>query len=158
MFRSAVMALTGMLALPALAGTVVLPALAGAVALPALAGTLDELLGRGQAHLPPVTVSGWIERGGRHPVAVVSLVPEDEVSLVADPGVTVTAEGDWLVAMPHEEVEPGRAYFEPPLRIRLPFAAEDGLPLRLRVDYAYCYTDLICLFGEAEVTLATRAP
>jgi hypothetical protein len=144
--------------LPALA----LLALLGPFAAAAADGGLGALLGRLGAPAEPVAVSAWIERGGAHPEVVVSLRPQGEARLVADPGIVVEPLGvpavAWLRAWPVELASPGEDYLDAPAVIRLPFAAEQGYPIRLRVDYAYCLTDLVCLFGESLLTVPTRAP
>lgn len=133
---------------------------------PAAADPLGQLLERaapgGPTAAEAVIVHGWIERGGTHPEVVVQLRAEPPARLVADPGITVGATPRdglaWLISLPHHVFESGRAYFDDGAVVRLPFVAEDGHPIALQIDYAWCLTDLICLFGEAEVVVSTRAP
>jgi hypothetical protein len=55
-------------------------------------------------------------------------------------------------------VDPERDYFDPPAMVRLPFTAEDDQPVQLLVEYAYCFVDFQCFFGEEELTIATATP
>ena len=90
------------------------------------------------------------------------VVPEGETKLVADPGITVTPAArlgvDWQLPLPHRMVDTERDYFDPPATIRLPFTSADDQPLQLLVEYAYCFVDFQCFFGEAELTVATAVP
>ena len=65
---------------------------------------------------------------------------------------------DWKLPLPHRLVDTGRDYFDPPATIRLPFASADDQPVQLLVEYAYCFVDFQCFFGEAELTVATAVP
>lgn len=127
-----------------------------------VAAGLEALLGRAEGPAGAVVVAGWIERSGATPEVVVRLRAEGEARLVADPGITIEAAPRdglaWLAPMPHRLVAEGEDYFDSPTEIRLAFADEDGRPIELRIDYAYCFTDLICLFGDETLVLATRAP
>ena len=59
---------------------------------------------------------------------------------------------------PHRMVDTERDYFDPPATIRLPFVSTDDQPVQLLVEYAYCFVDFQCFFGEAELTVATVVP
>lgn len=122
---------------------------------------LDELIERFGA--PPrtapegdVDLDAWIEREGEAREVVVVIDPQGETKLVADPGITVTPIEQpgitWLTPLPHRHVDPTRDYFEPPAAVRLPFSGDDGLPIELQVEYAYCVIDFQCFFGEQSVT------
>jgi hypothetical protein len=166
-FPAALAALTLMLAaLPALAQQGVTIA-APQTPQPARDGpSLDTLLQQfdARASEPDGTVrlEAWIETGDAGKEVVVMVTPEGDTKLVADPGITVTpAERpglDWQLPMPHRLVDAGRDYFEPPALIRLPFTSADDQPLQLVVEYAYCFVDFQCFFGEAELTVATALP
>ena len=90
------------------------------------------------------------------------LTPEGETKLVADPGITVTPAArlgvDWQLPLPYRMVDTERDYFDPPTMIRLPFTSADDQPVQLLVEYAYCFVDFQCFFGEAELTVATAVP
>jgi hypothetical protein len=127
--------------------------------------SLDELIQRFEA--PPQTapraevrLDAWIESNGSERWVVVAIEPEGETKLIADPGITiapVTRPGiTWLVPLPHRYVDPTREYFEPAAAVRLPFSGEDGLPIELDVEYAYCVIDYQCFFGEETVTAQLR--
>jgi hypothetical protein len=127
---------------------------------------LDALLQQFDASPPEpsgrVRLDAWVEAGDAGKEVVVMVVPEGDTKLVADPGITVTpAERpgvDWQLPLPHRMVDAGRDYFEPPAMIRLPFTSADDRPLQLLVEYAYCFVDYQCFFGEAELTVATTLP
>ena len=126
---------------------------------------LDELLERfdatpRSAPKPSVSLDAWIEADGARRAVVVVIEPEGETRLIADPGITVmpVAQGgvEWLVPLPHRHVDPSREYFGAQAAVRLPFAAEDGRPLELLVEYAYCVVDVQCFFGEETLRLENR--
>jgi hypothetical protein len=128
--------------------------------------SLDTLLQQFDARAPEppgsVRLDAWVETGDAGKEVVVLVVPEGETKLVADPGITVTPAArlgvDWKLPLPHRLVDTGRDYFDPPATIRLPFASADDQPVQLLVEYAYCFVDFQCFFGEAELTVATAVP
>lgn len=130
------------------------------------APSLEELLQRFEADEPErpgsVRLEAWVEAGDAGREVVVSVVPEGAAKLVADPGITVTPAArlgvEWQIPLPHRMVDAGRDYFDPPAVLRLPFTSEDDQPLQLLVEYAYCFVDFQCFFGEAELTVATALP
>lgn len=160
-----------LLAVPAALAVMVgvLPAPAGqSLAQPqaARAPSLDTLLEQFDARAvePPgdIRLDAWVESGDAGKEVVVMIVPEGETRLVADPGITVTPAAqigvDWQLPLPHRMVDTERDYFDPPAVVRLPFTSTDDQPLQLLVEYAYCFVDFQCFFGEAELTVATTAP
>jgi hypothetical protein len=128
--------------------------------------SLDTLLQQfdARAEEPPgsVRLDAWVETGDAGKEVVVMVVPQGETKLVADPGITVTPAArlgvDWKLPLPHRMVDTERDYFDPPATIRLPFVSADDQPLQLLVEYAYCFVDFQCFFGEAELTVATAVP
>ena len=130
------------------------------------APSLDALLQQFDARAPEprgsVRLDAWVEIGDAGKEVVVMVVPEGDTKLVADPGITVTPAArlgvDWQLPLPHRLVDTERDYFDPPATIRLPFTSTDDQPLQLLVEYAYCFVDFQCFFGEAELTVATAAP
>jgi hypothetical protein len=130
------------------------------------APSLDTLLQQFDARAlePPgsVRLDAWVETGDAGKEVVVMVETEGETRLVADPGITVTPAArlgvDWHLPLPHRMVDTERDYFDPPAMIRLPFTSADDQPLQLLVEYAYCFVDFQCFFGEAELTVATAAP
>ena len=130
------------------------------------APSLNDLLQQFEARAPEPTGSvrldAWVETDDAGSQVVIAIMPEGETKLVADPGITVTPaqrQGvEWLAPLPLRHVDPGREYFDPPAMVRLPFAATDGQPLDLVVEYAYCVIDYQCFFGEEALTVATAAP
>jgi hypothetical protein len=130
------------------------------------APSLDTLLQQFDARAlePPgsVRLDAWVETGEAGKEVVVLVTPEGETKLVADPGITVTPATrlgvDWQLPLPHRMVDTERDYFDPPAMIRLPFTSADDQPLQLLVEYAYCFVDFQCFFGEAELTVATATP
>jgi hypothetical protein len=146
-----------------------LPSLAEPTATPqqaSRASSLDTLLQQFDARAlePPgsVRLDAWVETGDAGREVVVIVVPEGQTKLVADPGITVTPAArpgvDWQLPLPHRMVDTGRDYFDPPAMIRLPFTSTDDEPLQLLVEYAYCFVDFQCFFGEEELTVATAVP
>jgi hypothetical protein len=154
-----------------LAGIVALVAGAAAPAagteVTAIGSSLDELIQRFGATPQPaprgeVRLDAWIESEGEEHTVVVSIAPEGETRLIADPGITVAPVGEqpgitWLVPLPHRHVDPAREYFDPPAAVRMPFSGEDDLPIELEVEYAYCVIDFQCFFGEETVTAQVRS-
>jgi hypothetical protein len=136
----------------------------GADAMPD-ATSLDALIRRfdaapQSAPAGEVRLDAWIESEGGERSVVISIEPQGETKLIADPGITVApvARPDitWLVPLPHRHIDTAREYFDPPAAIRLPFSGEDGLPIELGVEYAYCVIDYQCFFGEETVTAQLR--
>ena len=129
---------------------------------PSLDALLQQFDARAVEPQGSVRLDAWVESGDAGKEVVVMLVPEGETRLVADPGITVTPAArlgvDWQPPLPHRLVDTGRDYFEPPAMIRLPFTSTDDQPLQLLVEYAYCFVDFQCFFGEAELTVATAVP
>jgi hypothetical protein len=130
------------------------------------APSLDQLLQRFEAGEPArpgsVRLEAWVEAGDAGREVVVTVVPEGAAKLVADPGITVTPAArqgvEWQLPLPYRLVDSGRDYLDPPAVVRLPFTSADDQPLQLLVEYAYCFVDFQCFFGEAELTVATTAP
>jgi hypothetical protein len=130
------------------------------------APSLDTLLEQFNAQAPAapgsVRLDAWVEAHDAGKEVVVMVVPEGQTKLVADPGITVTPAARqglaWQVPLPHRLVDPGRDYFDPPATVRLPFISDDGQPVELLVEYAYCVIDYQCYFGEEELTVATVVP
>jgi hypothetical protein len=130
------------------------------------APSLDTLLKQFDAQAPEapggVRLDAWIESHDAGKELVVVVVPQGEVKLVADPGITVTPAPRlgvaWQGPLPHRMVDPERDYFDPPALVRLPFTIEDEQPVQLLVEYAYCLVDYQCFFGEEELTIATVVP
>jgi hypothetical protein len=146
-----------------------LPSLAEPTATPqqaSRASSLDTLLQQFDARAlePPgsVRLDAWVETGDAGREVVVMVAPEGETRLVADPGITVTPTArlgvDWQLPLPHRMVDTERDYFDPPAMIRLPFTSADDEPLQLLVEYAYCFVDFQCFFGEEQLTVATAVP
>ncbi len=130
------------------------------------APSLDELLQRFEAGEPEppgsVRLEARVEAGHAGREVVVTLVPEGDAKLVADPGITITPAArqgvEWQVPLPYRMVDSGRDYLDPPAVVRLPFTSADDQPLQLVVEYAYCFVDFQCFLGEAELTVATALP
>jgi hypothetical protein len=128
--------------------------------------SLDTLLQQFDARAPEppgsIRLDAWIETSDAGKEVVVMVVPEGDTKLVADPGITVTPTArpgvEWQAPLPRRMVDPERDYFDPPAMVRLPFTAEDDQPVQLLVEYAYCFVDFQCFFGEEELTIATATP
>lgn len=129
---------------------------------PSLDALLQQFDARAVEPVGKVRLDAWIENGDGGRQVVVVVAPEGETRLVADPGITVRPAVrpgvDWQLPLPHRVVDTGRAYLDPPAMIRLPFTSTDEEPLELLVEYAYCFVDFQCFFGEAELTVATTVP
>jgi hypothetical protein len=130
------------------------------------APSLEMLLQQFDARAPEprgsVQLDAWVDTGDAGKELVVVVMPEGDTKLVADPGITVTPAAqvgvEWQVPLPHRMVDTERDYFDPPAMIRLPFTSADDRPLQLVVEYAWCFVDFQCFFGEQELTVATTAP
>ncbi len=126
---------------------------------------LDQLLERFHGSVPgpegSVSLEARVESGagGRREV-VIMLEPEGEAKLIADPGITVEpvlrSGIEWAVPLPHRHVDSTIEYFAAPAAVRLPFTAADGLPVELRVEYAWCLVDYQCFFGEETLHVVNR--
>lgn len=129
---------------------------------PSLDTLLQQFDARAAEPLGSVRLDAWVEAGDAGRAVVVMVVPEGQTKLVADPGITVTPAArlgvDWQLPLPYRMVDTGRDYLDPPAMIRLPFTSADDQPLQLLVEYAYCFVDFQCFFGEAELTVATAGP
>jgi hypothetical protein len=129
---------------------------------PSLEVLLQQFDARAVEPQGSVRLDAWVETGDAGKEVVVLVTPEGESRLVADPGITVTPAArlgvDWQLPLPHRMVDTERDYFDPPAMIRLPFTSTDDQPLQLLVEYAYCFVDFQCFFGEAELTVATAVP
>ena len=123
---------------------------------------LDRLGPEASAPKDAVEVAAWIEPTPDAAEVVVTLTPTGKAKLVADPGVTVTpADPDsggvaWRTPLPYHLVDAGAEYFAEPPTIRLSLGAPEVGPIDLDVEYAYCFVDTVCLFGEKRVTAALR--
>lgn len=99
-----------------------------------------------------VDVMAWVERDGAAYELVLNFTPRGGAKLVADPGIALEPlpgrSGPRL-----EHVEPGRAYFDAPLALRVPIDADPGEQIGARVSYAYCIVEQQCLFGETVVNV-----
>lgn len=132
--------------------------------LPAPAQDVGQLLEQVQGAAPAagsVSVSAHVEAGaaGQREV-VITLAPEGAAKLIADPGITVQPVARlgvaWVVPLPHRHIDPAIEYFTPPAEVRLPFAADDELPIELRVEYAWCLVEYQCFFGEEDLRVVNR--
>jgi hypothetical protein len=130
------------------------------------APSLEMLLQQFDARAPEprgsVRLDAWVETGDAGKELVIVVIPEGDTKLVADPGITVTPAArigvEWHLPLPHRMVDTERDYFDPPAMVRLPFTSTDDQPLQLLVEYAWCFVDFQCFFGEQELTVATTAP
>jgi hypothetical protein len=130
------------------------------------APSLEMLLQQFDARAPEprgsVRLDAWVETGDAGKELVIVVIPEGDTKLVADPGITVTPAArigvEWQLPLPHRMVDTERDYFDPPAMVRLPFTSTDDQPLQLLVEYAWCFVDFQCFFGEQELTVAATAP
>jgi len=129
---------------------------------PSLEMLLQQFQARESERPGGVQIDAWVESGDAGREIVVTLAPEGETKLVAEPGITVTPAArlgvEWHLPLPHRMVDTERDYFEPPAMLRLPFTSADEEPVQLLVEYAYCFVDFQCFFGEAQLTVATALP
>ena len=93
---------------------------------------------------------------------VITILPEGETKLNADPGITITPAHqpgiDWQVPLPHRHQDLSITYFDPPATIRMPFTGSIGQPVEVLVEYAYCLVDYQCFFGEETLRVDMKAP
>ena len=152
------------LALAALAQAGFATAAGGQTAKP----SLEELISKFESDAPKVEaevqIDAWVEPSGTDGQPnhiVITILPEGETKLNADPGITVTPADqigiDWQVALPHRHQDQSITYFEPPATVRMPFTTSDDQSVELLVEYAYCLVDYQCFFGEEQLTVAMPA-
>ena len=130
--------------------------------------SLEELIQQFQSEEPvreaEVTLDAWIERGesdGQPSTLVITLQPDGDTRLNADPGITVTPADqglDWQLVLPHRHQDFSISYFEPPATITMPFTGTIGQPVEVLVEYAYCFVDFQCFFGEETLRVDMKAP
>ncbi len=141
----------------ALAMAPTLPAQAQTSTAPAAGGpSLEELIQKFHSDAPQreadVRIDAWIEPGaGEDSTLVITLQPDGDTKLNADPGITVTPADqglDWSLALPHRHQDLSVTYFDPPATIEMPFTGKIGQPVEVLVEYAYCFVDFQCFFGE----------
>ena len=140
--------------LPAWAQTSTAPAAGGAT----VAGgpSLEELIQQFHSDAPQreadVRIDAWIEPGeGEASTLVITLQSDGDTKLNADPGITVTPADqglDWQLSLPHRHQDLSITYFDPPATIEMPFTGRIGQPVEVLVEYAYCFVDFQCFFGE----------
>ena len=131
--------------------------------------SLEELIKKFHSDVPQreaeVRVEGWIEPGagdGEANRLVITLEPNGETRLNADPGITVTPADqpglEWQLALPHRHQDLSITYFEPPATISMPFTGSIGQPVEVLVEYAYCFVDYQCFFGEETLRVGMKTP
>ncbi len=139
------------------AAALLLPLAAATTAVRARGQPVETLLRdlTGSTGSGTVRVEGRLERDGAALELVVTLAAEGGARLVADPGIQVVPlpgpDGPWTETARVELVDPGRAYFEPPVELRVPVAAGASGEASAEVAYAWCVVERICLFGQAHV-------
>ena len=127
--------------------------------------TVDELLQKFSGDAPQreaeVRIDAWIETGsedGAPNRLLITLTPDGDTRLNADPGITVTPMDqlgvEWQVPLPYRHQDQTITYFEPPATVRMPFTASDDQPVEILVEYAYCLVDYQCFFGEETLRVA----
>ncbi len=127
--------------------------------------SLEALIQKFQSDAPKVEaevkIDAWVEPGdgnGQPDEMVITILPEGQTKLNADPGITITPADqvgiEWQVTLPHRHQDQTITYFEPPAMIRMPFTASDNQPAEILVEYAYCVVDYQCFFGEETLTVA----
>lgn len=136
-----------------------LAALATVAAAPARGQPVETLLRDlgGRTGSATVRVEGRLERDGAAVELVVTLTAEGGARLVADPGIQLVPlpgpDGPWTESARVELVDPGRAYFEPSVELRVPVAAGASGEASAEIAYAWCVVERICLFGQAQVSV-----
>ena len=131
--------------------------------------SLENLIKQFQSDAPKieaeVEIEAWVEPGngaGRPDEVVITVLPEGETKLNADPGITVTpaehADIEWQIPLPHRHQDTSITYFTPPAEIRMPFKAGAGAPIEILVEYAYCVVDYQCFFGEETLSVVQASP
>lgn len=121
----------------------------------------DLLSNNGPAPKPEagVNIVGWIERDHSTSLVRVSLQAQPGARLVADPGISIRPVEDrlgvWQTGQEISHWVEGQAYFTSAQTVDVGSVAEDGLPIRVDVHFAYCLVDDICLFGEERVEIET---
>ncbi len=130
--------------------------------------SLDELIQKFDSDAPKieaeVQIDAWVEHAeedGQPHHMMITVLPGGDTRLNADPGITVTPVDqigiEWQTPLPHRHLDHSIDYFKPPATLRLPFTASDDQPVELLVEYAYCFVDFQCFFGEEELTVTMSA-
>lgn len=131
--------------------------------------SLEELIQKFHSDAPQreadVRIEAWIEPGAgddQPNTLVITLQPDGDTRLNADPGITVTPADqpglDWEQALPHRHQDFSISYFDPPATISMPFTGRIGQPVEVLVEYAYCFVDFQCFFGEETLRVAMVVP
>lgn len=121
--------------------------------------SLEELIQQFHSDEPQreaeVRLDAWIEPGAEDGAAstlMITIEPDGDTRLNADPGITVTPADqpglDWQLPLPHRHQDQTVTYFDPPATIAMPFTGKIGQPVEVLVEYAYCFVDFQCFFGE----------
>lgn len=134
--------------------TIGLATAAGGQAKPSLEELIKEFHSEAPQREAEVEIDAWIEPGAdadQPSTLVITIQPDGDTRLNADPGITVTPvdQGlDWEQALPYRHQDFSITYFEPPATIEMPFTGRIGQPVEVLVEYAYCFVDFQCFFGE----------
>jgi len=131
--------------------------------------SLDDLIQQFHNEAPQrdaeVSIDAWIERGAgddQPNMLFITIQPDGDTRLNADPGITVTPADqpglDWQLTLPHRHQDGTIAYFEPPATVTMPFTGIIGQPVEVLVEYAYCFVDYQCFFGEETLRVDMKVP
>lgn len=131
--------------------------------------SLEELIQKFHNDAPQreaeVRIDAWIEAGAdadQPSTLVITLQPDGDTRLNADPGITVTPADqpglEWELALPHRHQDLSITYFDPPATIAMPFTGIIGQPVEVLVEYAYCFVDFQCFFGEETLRVDMAVP
>jgi len=122
----------------------------GQAAKPSLEDLIKQFHSEEPEREAEVTLDAWIEPGqknGQPSTLFITLQPDGDTRLNADPGITVTPADqglDWQLDLPHRHQDFSITYFEPPATITMPFTGTIGQPVEVLVEYAYCFVDFQC--------------
>lgn len=127
----------------------------GQAAKPSLEELIKQFHGDAPQRVAEVRIEAWIEAGtgdSEPNQLVITIEPDGETRLNADPGITVTPADQpglsWQLDLPHRHQDFSITYFDPPATISMPFTGRVGQPVEVLVEYAYCFVDYQCFFGE----------
>jgi len=132
---------------------------------PSLESLIEKFHSESKPLPADVQIDAWIEKGDGNDepnTFFITIQPDGDTRLNADPGITVTPADqpglDWQLALPHRHVDGTITYFEPPATIAMPFTGIIGQPVEVLVEYAYCFVDFQCFFGEKTLRVDMIAP
>ena len=125
---------------------------------------LDSLLGGLTAdggRKGGIVVRQEVTNDGEYGRLRITLLPEGDARLVADPGSSLEVRGEgveWIDGTRAEAIRPDRDYFDGPVTLELPFRRRgEGGRIEGRIEYLWCFVGTQCFFGEKAIRIELGA-